>query len=323
MTRNQVLGELARVVVGVDGSDSARHAAVWAAHEAEARDVPLTVLLACGATGGIPPALGPIAHQSEPGTEGAVFVESVAALIRKLVPRLPVETELSPRHPVERLAELSGQGMLIVTGTRGHGAIAGTLLGSVSRALAARTRGPLVVVRGPRAEQDEGPVVLGLAPEPAQGAVQFAFAAAHLHGASLHAVRTLAPGPHPPEDVEMPVLMPAGLGIRSASPPRARATNTERDHAIERETAKARLVLQALQRRYPDVHVEITTIEGEAAEVLTAEGEHARLVVIGAHPHPRHGPLPARPAHVAAKLLTHCPAPVAVVPDAHDQAPQE
>ncbi len=56
MVPDGVFVEVGRVVVGVDGSASARQAAMWAAREADTRDVPLTVLHALGRTEGIAPA---------------------------------------------------------------------------------------------------------------------------------------------------------------------------------------------------------------------------------------------------------------------------
>lgn len=323
--------ESARVVVGVDGSENARHAAVWAAHEAEARDVPLTLLHAFGATGGIPPALGPIAHQARRGAEGRTYLEAAAALIGESHPALLVETELCPLTPVERLVELSGKGAVIVTGTRGLGGLAGMLLGSVSRALAAQTRGPLVVVRGPRAGAEsgaesgavsgaesgaeEGPVVLGVGHEPADAAVEYAFAAAQRSGTSVHAISAASFSP-PLAEVEMPVLMPAGLGVRSTRPPVAQRPRAERDRAVDLEAAELVRELEAAHARYPGVHASVTVAAGDVAEFLTAEGEHAQLVVVGTAGHRSRGPLPAGPGHLVGRLLSHCPAPVAVIPAA-------
>lgn len=303
--------ESARVVAGVDGSDSARHAAAWAAHEAEARDVPLLLLHAFGAETDVASALGPIEHEGGRKAEGRALLEATAALIGELYPALAVETELCPLAPVERLVELSGRGALIVTGTRGRGGLAGALLGSVSRALAAYARGPLVVVRGARAREYEGPVVLDVGHDPSDAAIEYALAAAQRCGASVHAVRTEAP---PFADIEMPVLMPAGLGVRGTRPPGARSVRVEQDRAIEREVAEVSAAVAAACGRYPGVQVGISVARGDEAEILAAEGEHARLVVLGRPRRKSRGPLPARPGHVVGELLSHCPVPVAVIP---------
>lgn len=305
------LSESVRVVVGVDGSDSAHHAAVWAAREAEARDVPLTLVHAFGAESGVGAVFAPVEREGGRKAEGSTLLETAATLIGELYPALAVETELCPLTPVERLVELSGKGAVIVTGSRGRGGLTGVLLGSVSRALAAHARGPLVVVRGPRTEENEGPVVLGVGRDPADAAVEYAFAAAQRCGSSVHAVRAELPRV---ADIEMPMLMPAGLGLRGTWPQVAQRAQVERDRTIEREVAEVSLVVAAAGARYPGVQAGISVVEGDAAEILAAEGERARLVVVGRPERHARGPLPARSGHVVGRLLSHCPAPVAVVP---------
>lgn len=157
--------ELNRIVVGVDGSDCARRAAQWAAREADRRALPsLTLLHAYGGAEAIPPPL----HQQPRAVQGAALLETAVAHLHDLHPTLALETELSPLDPVARLAELSRSGALIVTGTSGHGALAGLLLGSVSRALAATAPGPLVVVRGrgPGRTRDPSSSASGPSPRP-------------------------------------------------------------------------------------------------------------------------------------------------------------
>lgn len=210
--------ELNRIVVGVDGSDCARRAAQWAAREADRRALPsLTLLHAYGGAEAIPPPL----HQQPRAVQGAALLETAVAHLHDLHPTLALETELSPLDPVARLAELSRSGALIVTGTSGHGALAGLLLGSVSRALAATAPGPLVVVRGPRAGQDEGPVVLGVGAEPeaAENAVEYAFAAARGYGVPVHAVRAEVSRAADLDAPTPPALAPAGLSLLATRPP--------------------------------------------------------------------------------------------------------
>ena len=50
-------------------------------------------------------------------------------------------------HPAEVLMQQAERAELLVIGTRGHGRIAGALLGSVSQYLAAHAAGPVVVIK--------------------------------------------------------------------------------------------------------------------------------------------------------------------------------
>jgi nucleotide-binding universal stress UspA family protein len=63
---------------------------------------------------------------------------------------LEVKTELLVGDPADEIVAFSDtiDADLIVVGSRGHGAIASVLLGSVSRAVLHESRRPVVVVRG-------------------------------------------------------------------------------------------------------------------------------------------------------------------------------
>lgn len=313
MTANEMHTELRRVIAGVDGSDSAQHAALWAAQEAETRGVPLSLVHALDLGEGVAPVVGG-ATEEEPRTRaGSRIVASVAEVVRERHPALMVETELSPLAPTRQLTELSAPDTLVVTGTRGHGGFVGMLIGSVSRALAMHSRGPLVVVRGPRAEQEAGPVILGVGAKPAEATAEYAFAAAQRYGAPLHAVRARAAQPRVTPAVEVPAIMPSGLGLRNAEVPIGAQQAIEDDHLIEREEALVRQAIENARIRYPEVEVDVITIVADAAKLLAETGEDARLVVVGSHH--RHGPISMGPGHVTEKLLAHSPAPVAVIPD--------
>ena len=54
-----------------------------------------------------------------------------------------------PAHPIEEIAE-EAKADLIVVGTRGHSAIAGLLLGSVTQRLLHIARRPVLVVPSPK-----------------------------------------------------------------------------------------------------------------------------------------------------------------------------
>jgi len=332
--------QVTRVVVGVDGSEPARHAALWAADEAAARGVPLTVLHAAGVTEAVAPAIGPVPDPGLTPTQGDRLIETTLALVREGHPHLPVDAQSSPLAPLERLTELSGPDTLTVVGTRGHGALVGTLLGSISRALVKHTRGPLVVVRGPHPDTDaatataaapSGRVVLGVADEPGPRAAQYAFDTAARYGADVQAIRTrspLPPSPGVPGAIDLPVVMPAGGGIRATIPPADDVSQDERDEAAERDENLVAVAIAAARAQYPHVPVDTACLEGDAAMTLTASGQHARLIVLSAPRGRHHGGFSLSPGHVVGKLLAHSPAPIAIIPETEpdtdpDQQPDQ
>jgi nucleotide-binding universal stress UspA family protein len=140
------------VVVGVDGSDAARAALDWAVRDARRRGCRVDAISVWHAEyGGM---IGPLpvevwremspeafraAQQKvlDDAVEGVEDVEGVE--IRKIL----VEGE-----PRTTLTKASEDAELLVVGSRGHGQIAGILLGSVSSYCVHHASCPVVVIRG-------------------------------------------------------------------------------------------------------------------------------------------------------------------------------
>lgn len=293
------------VVTGVDGSESALHAAYWAAAEAHARDVPLTLEHALHLPEAVAAPFEPDDYCARHQAAGRRILDVVAAKIGERHPGLTVETEASPLSPIHRLAEMSSDATLVVIGTRGRGGFAGMLLGSVSRTLAAHARGPLVVVRGPHPERASGSVVLGVGQTPADSAVDFAFAAARRYGVPLHAVRAWQP-PMPMATLGLPGAEAFALaGPGSMVEPRSGDDN-------ESQAADAARVIAPIRNRYQDVEVLISAHAGNAVPILGEASDGARLIVVGARRH--RGPFAVGAGYVVDALLAHAPVPVAVIP---------
>ena len=297
---------IVRIVAGVDGSDSALHAALWAAREAECRGgLPLILAHAMHLPEAEVAVLEPDDLAERQQAAGAALVEAVAARVRRHHPGLDVRGEVRPQSPARGLLDASADDVLVVTGTRGHGGFTGMLLGSVSRALAAHADGPLVVVRGAEPEEATGAVVLGVGTDPDESVVAYAFAAARRYGTDLHAVRAWMP-PLPVAGVGLPGGVAFGLGDPAAlSPP-------EPDVRDAAEAAAAARAVAHVQSQYPDVKVEVGAAMGNVVPVLAEAAAGARLVVGGAHRH--RGLFAVGAGHVTEGLLSHSPAPVAVIP---------
>ncbi|WP_431922003.1 universal stress protein [Micromonospora wenchangensis] len=139
------------VVVGVDGS-AASHAAVeFAAGQAAARGVRLRAVHAythpaSAGPGDFQPLVYDEARLRD--EEDDVLAGSLAGLAERH-PGLPIDREPVHARPVAALTEASRRAQLVVVGGRGHGELAGLLLGSVGHAVLHRSACPVAVVRGP------------------------------------------------------------------------------------------------------------------------------------------------------------------------------
>ena len=138
------------IVVGYDGSPGARLALDWAVETAERDDRRLTLLHCVSLTmtptfGAYDPAVH--AHAYDEMARG-ILAEAVD-IAAKTLPRDDIEPLSVIGSAASELTDISAKADLVVTGSRGHGAIAGGLLGSTSYAVTAHARCPSVVVRGP------------------------------------------------------------------------------------------------------------------------------------------------------------------------------
>jgi nucleotide-binding universal stress UspA family protein len=278
------------VVVGVDNSQNASFAADWAAREALARSMPLTLVHALS----LPDVsvLEPAEYALHSRLVGAEVLDHIAERLRTQYPRLPVDTLLSDRSAAHELHELSRHCALVVTGTRGHGGYPGMSLGSVSRKLAAHARCPLVVVRGelsPGSPMND--VVVGVEPGQADAPLEYAFAAAARYGAPLHAVRAWWP-----------------RRLRTV----AGGFSDDLAKLHTAETEEVEKLLEPFRTSFPQVDVGVMAWRGNAVPILVEAAADTRLLVVGAHRH--RGPLAVGAGYVVDGVLAHCPAPVAVVP---------
>ncbi|MER5204217.1 universal stress protein [Streptomyces sp. NPDC002825] len=138
--------ELGDVIVGVDGSASARTAALWAAAEADGRGRSLFLVHAADTDRR--------AYWTDAETIQAVreagrdLLADTAAAVHERFPDLAVTRRLIRREPVAGLREAAGDRGTIVVGSRGLGGFSALMLGSVGLGVAARADVPVIVVRG-------------------------------------------------------------------------------------------------------------------------------------------------------------------------------
>ena len=176
----------APVVVGFDGSATARSAVQYGAREALRRGCGLRIVHAFGWPVILPPFHAPY-DQHDRGPRAAMLdlLAQTAYKVQADHPHLSVTTRLIDGSPGAILVGASRDAQLLVVGHRGLGGFSGLLVGSVAAQAAEHARCPVVVVRGD-CPPDAAPVVLGTDGSPgANRAAEVAFAQAQLRDVEL------------------------------------------------------------------------------------------------------------------------------------------
>lgn len=236
------------VVVGVDGSRAAIHAALWAVDEAINRDIPLRLVYVIDplqeSEGGMPDVRHTVAR--------AALYDAYRAVDATGKP-VKIETDVLWGRPLTKLMEESRTATMICVGSiglnhacRGKGTVAASLAGS---ALC-----PVAVVHRPPGST-ASPKVSGVVAEVENGMVlRHAFEEARLRGVPLHAIS--AHVAEIPDDV-------VGDGNRLAQ--------AQLDRRLARWT-----------RLYPDVRVQPTVVGDSLCGYLSQKADSGRLLVTDA-----------------------------------------
>jgi nucleotide-binding universal stress UspA family protein len=140
-----------RIVVGVDGSSGSRAALQWAIAEAQMREVPLHAVM-CAPTdpGGRVDDLAGSSSDTDPSGLRVLLDEAVAA---SGAVGVEVAGSVMYGNPGQVLIAAAMGADLLVVGSRGHGRVVGTLIGSVSQLLV--TQAPCTVIVVPDAQQQQ------------------------------------------------------------------------------------------------------------------------------------------------------------------------
>ncbi|HEY9367673.1 universal stress protein [Streptomyces sp.] len=283
------------IVAGVDGSDESLAAADWAAREAGRRGLPLRLVHAWLWQ---PVDVPLVQDRTEQEQVAEQIVRAAESAVVAAHPDVAVTAEVVPDTPVTGLLGVQERAAMLVVGSRGHGALAGFLLGSYGQQIIAGAERPVVAVRAHDEATEAGEVVvgqLGTADDSAP-ALRFAFETAAAGGAVLRAVRAW----------NLPPLYAYSPGsLRLA------------DEAGGLESFEKKALHEALtpwRERHPDVHVVEHVEIGSAGQVLLSASASASLLVVGRRA--RRGAIGPRIGSVAHAALHHANCPVAVVP--HD-----
>jgi nucleotide-binding universal stress UspA family protein len=260
------------ILVGVDGSACARSAVEWATREAVMRNVPITVIHvaypAIGAFTGWGLSTAPLPEdfgqlQEEQARRVIDDATATAHAAAEGNARLRISSETLWSSVVPTLVDLTKEARMIVVGSRGMGALARGLLGSVSTALVHHAHCPVAVIHGdsPRPEGfAQAPVLVGIDGSPASElATAFAFDEASWRGVDLVAM-------HAWSDADWPDFPEMEASAIKAAGQRALAER-----------------LAGWRERYPDVTVRPVVVFDYPARHLVDESKSAQLVVVGSH----------------------------------------
>ncbi|RDH78179.1 universal stress protein [Mycolicibacterium moriokaense] len=129
------------VIVGIDGSDTAIHAAKWAVEEAVKRGVPLRLVYVAKATH-----LGSEAYY-EDIHHGRAVLEAAQVAIQSSGKPVEVESTILEGLPGTTLVAASRDAALICVGSVGIGGYAQAILGSTATELAEGAHCPVAVIR--------------------------------------------------------------------------------------------------------------------------------------------------------------------------------
>ncbi|WP_331767981.1 universal stress protein [Embleya sp. NBC_00896] len=294
----------APVVVGVENTDAARLAVLWAADEAVRRGLPLRLVNALDWPVGVdsdPNVTGPLQ------TWGGVFrdagrraLDAAGALVVSRHPGLGISESLVDGEPAEVMREQARDAAMVVLGSRRLSSVRELMTtGGIAVPVVAHARCPVVIVREPEhATGDPLTIVVGVdGSRVSERAVAYAFDEASLRGAAVLAVQ---------------------VRPFSASPVVGAVGNVE-----ELEEGRARLAetLAGWNEKYPDVRVHREVVFGHPVSTLAQVSEHALCVVVGTRG--LGGFKGMLLGSVSHGLLHHARCPVVVVPrerdDDHDQ----
>jgi nucleotide-binding universal stress UspA family protein len=253
------------IVVGVDESPAAKIAVQWAAHDAELRKIPLTLVHAISPevakwpNARLPPGLA--RWQQDRGRRLVNDAFKAVEEACQVGGPAEIHTEVLPSAAVPTLVDLSKDAELVVMGCRGSGRWPGRLIGSVSSGLLRHAHCPVAIIH----EEDplpsrsgQAPVLVGIDGSSASElATAIAFDEASRRNVGLVALHSWSDA----DASEWPGIdWPA----------------TE---SIAEEVIAERLA--GWQERYPDVPVHRSVVRDEPARQLVQRSEGTQLAVVG------------------------------------------
>jgi len=150
-----------RIVVGVDGSPGSKTALLWAMTQARQTGATIEAVTVWQDPATYGTAYGWLSATFDGDTRATtiakVLAETVAEVSDQVGAGVTVVERVVQGHPVEALLEAAAGARLLVVGSRGHGAFAAIMLGSVSQHCVQHAPCPVVVVPAAYAGQGQDP----------------------------------------------------------------------------------------------------------------------------------------------------------------------
>lgn len=242
------------IVVGIDGSIAAIHAAEWAAPEAAARDLPMALVYVAD-----PVAEDPVANAPDLELDyGRAALDAARRAVESVDESVKIETEVLRGTIDSTLAELSDGAEMVVVGSVGIGFFAEMILGSTASAVARTAHCPVAIIRAPHRYAEvpaAGPIVV---PVEGDQHIDAVLGAAFFEGNTRRAEVTV-----PQTRRQRP------WAVHSAST------------TVSRGAASVEEKLSSLRFRYPDVMAYSLIIDGYPIAYLEQLSKSAQLVVVG------------------------------------------
>ncbi|MGD9622836.1 MAG: universal stress protein [Mycolicibacterium sp.] len=180
------------VAVGIDGSQSATDAALWAIDEAMAREVPIRLVNVIEAAE--TPVTDPLGQSRQMAAAESAVRDAVAAVEATGQP-VTIEAEIMRGRAVQALLEAARFAAMLCVGARGLKHATQGRIGSTAAALSRAAQCPVVIVRMHRAHGDHSRAVVIEVDDTARGSavLQRGLEAARVRNAP---VRVLTPSMH-------------------------------------------------------------------------------------------------------------------------------
>ncbi|WP_213572865.1 universal stress protein [Rhodococcus sp. USK13] len=261
------------VVVGVDGSERAIRAAVWAAAVARRRSAPLRLAHALPSPG-YHYSEAALLFQDEFAEEvrksAEEILERAERRVRQEFPDVRVSSSIHPGPAGMSLTGLSKHADMVVVGSTGAGMVESLFTGSTVVRVVNHAHCPVTVFRSGSESPvpDHRPVVVGvdgsaLSIRAIESAVEFAVL------------------------FDVPLLAVHAWGTGDMSGRRSAATKMDWAALAEEQTVLVAENLAGWREKYPDLEVTTVIDERNAAELLLHYARDAQLVVVGSHGHNR------------------------------------
>jgi nucleotide-binding universal stress UspA family protein len=251
------------IVVGIDGSKAAVHAALWAVDEAVSRDIPLRLLYA------IEPDDAESARPDTAARKLAIAENAIRhafTAVEAADKLVTIEVEVTQERAVTSLIRASASAAMVCIGAVGAHHFRPGRVGSTAAALAVSAHCPVAIIRGQgdRSARHAHWIVVDAQGSADNGALLgMAIEEARLCNSPLRAITS--------RQTDIRDIGDEGAG---GDGDRRILANLDRR-------------LAGWTRRYPDVRVESAAVRGSLLDSLAENGRSVQLLVVSARDHER------------------------------------